>query len=93
MTPSAAYRQLKAILTENDLPDLRFHDLRHTFAVDRLTAWYKENQDVQKLLPVLSTYLGHTHLSHTSVYLTMTDGLLREASKRFESYIKQKNDE
>ncbi|MBM6512024.1 tyrosine-type recombinase/integrase [Bacteroides fragilis] len=71
----------------------RIHDLRHTFAVDRLTAWYKENQDVQKLLPVLSTYLGHTHLSHTSVYLTMTDGLLREASKRFESYIKQKNDE
>ena len=71
----------------------RIHDLWHTFAVNRLTAWYKENQDVQKLLPVLSTYLGHTHLSHTSVYLTMTDGLLREANNRFESYIKQGKDE
>lgn len=71
----------------------RIHDLRHTFAVHRLTSWYKENQDVQKLLPVLSTYLGHTYLSHTSVYLTMTDGLLGEASKRFESYIKQGKDE
>lgn len=71
----------------------RIHDLRHTFAVNRLTAWYKENQDVQKLLPALSTYLGHTYLSHTSVYLTMTDGLLREANSRFESYIKQGNDE
>nr|DAE55248.1 MAG TPA: SITE SPECIFIC RECOMBINASE XERD [Caudoviricetes sp.] len=71
----------------------RIHDLRHTFAVNRLTAWYKENKDVQKLLPVLSTYLGHKHLSHTSVYLTMTDGLLEEANKRFESYIKQGRNE
>lgn len=70
----------------------RIHDLRHTFAVNRLTAWYKENQDVQRLLPVLSTYLGHKYLSHTSVYLTMTDGLLGEASNRFESYIKQGKD-
>lgn len=71
----------------------RLHDLRHTFAVHRLTSWYRENQDVQQLLPVLSTYLGHTHLSHTSVYLTMTDGLLGEANNRFESYIKQGKDE
>jgi integrase len=69
----------------------RLHDLRHTFAVHRLTSWYRENQDVQQLLPVLSTYLGHTHLSHT--YLTMTDGLLGEANNRFESYIKQGKDE
>ena len=71
----------------------RLHDLRHTFAVNRLTSWYRKNQDIQQLLPVLSTYLGHTHLSHTSVYLTMTDGLLGEANNRFESYIKQEKDE
>lgn len=71
----------------------RIHDLRHTFAVHRLTVWYKEKKDVQKLLPVLSTYLGHKHLCHTSVYLTMTNGLLEEANNRFESYIKNGNNE
>jgi site-specific recombinase XerD len=65
----------------------RIHDLRHTFAVNRLTLWYKENKDVQQLLPVLSVYLGHKYLAHTAVYLTMTDNLLQEANKRFERYI------
>ena len=64
----------------------RIHDLRHTFAVNRLTAWYQENKNVQQLLPILSVYLGHTHLAHTTVYLTMTNDLLREAGKRFEKY-------
>ncbi|OGT36166.1 MAG: integrase [Gammaproteobacteria bacterium RIFCSPHIGHO2_12_FULL_37_14] len=66
----------------------RIHDLRHTFAVNRLTSWYQENKDVQKLLPILSVYLGHRYLAHTSVYLTMTDGLLQAAKKRFEKYAK-----
>ena|SRR3990167_4711763 len=64
----------------------RIHDLRHTFAVNRLTSWYQENKNVQQLLPILSTYLGHKHLSHTTVYLTMTDELLQEAGARFETY-------
>lgn len=65
----------------------RMHDLRHTFAVNRLTSWYRENKNVQQLLPVLSTYLGHTYLAHTTVYLTMTDKLLEEANMRFENYV------
>ena len=64
----------------------RLHDLRHTSAVHRLTTWYREGKDVQKLLPQLSVYLGHTHLAATQVYLTMTPELLHEASLRFESY-------
>lgn len=64
----------------------RIHDLRHTFAVHSLTSWYKGNKDVQKLLPALSTYMGHTNLAATSVYLTMTDDLLREAGVRFQQY-------
>lgn len=71
----------------------RLHDLRHTFAVNRLLLWYKENKDVQTLLPALSTYMGHVQLSHTSVYLTMTDDLLQEANNRFENYIMQNNHE
>ncbi len=65
----------------------RIHDLRHTFAVNRLTSWYHENKNVQQLLPILSVYLGHKHLAHTTVYLTMTDNLLREANMRFEQYL------
>ncbi len=72
--------------TDNARYQPRLHDLRHTFAVHRLTAWYKEGADVQKWLPVLSEYLGHTCLSSTSVYLTMTPALLEEAGRRFETY-------
>jgi len=68
----------------------RLHDLRHTFAVNRLLSWYRENGDVQQLLPILSVYMGHKYLAHTSVYLSMTDDLLREANNRFEKYVKTK---
>ena len=64
----------------------RLHDLRHTFAVHRLVAWYREGVDVQACLPLLATYLGHVNLSGTQTYLTMTSELLAEASKRFEHY-------
>lgn len=64
----------------------RLHDLRHTFAVHRLTAWYRAGADVQQLLPLLSTYMGHGYLSATQVYLTMTPELLHEANLRFERY-------
>ena len=51
-----------------------------------MTMWYREGDNVQKLLPQLSVYMGHTHLAATQVYLTMTPELLREASVRFERY-------
>jgi site-specific recombinase XerD len=64
----------------------RLHDLRHSFAVNRLVAWYREGADVQRLLPHLSTYLGHRRLVSTQRYLTMTPELLDEANRRFERY-------
>jgi integrase len=65
----------------------RLHDLRHTFAVHRLTEWYKAGADVQTLLPALSTYLGHVDLHSTQCYLTMTPELLAEANHRFQDYV------
>jgi site-specific recombinase XerD len=62
------------------------HDLRHSAAVHRLVAWYREGKNVQQLLPLLSTYLGHERLNSTQVYLTMTPELLSEANRRFERY-------
>ncbi len=64
----------------------RLHDLRHTWAVHRLVAWYHEGADVQRLLPHLATYLGHVHIAATQCYLTMTPELLQAASLRFEHY-------
>jgi site-specific recombinase XerD len=64
----------------------RLHDLRHSFAVHRLTDWYRQGADVQRLLPVLSTYLGHADLEGTKVYLSMTPELLEQASLRFARY-------
>lgn len=64
----------------------RLHDLRHSFAVHSLTAWYCRGADVQRLLPVLSTYLGHADLEGTKVYLSMTPELLQQASLRFARY-------
>jgi integrase/recombinase XerD len=67
----------------------RLHDLRHTFAVHRLTAWYQEGADVQRLVHHLSVYLGHVELAATQVYLTMTAELLHQASARFERYARR----
>ena len=64
----------------------RLHDLRHTWAVHRLVAWYEEGADVQRLLPHLATYLGHRNLAATQCYLTMTPALLHAASLRFAQY-------
>jgi site-specific recombinase XerD len=67
----------------------RIHDLRHAFAVHRLTSWYQQGADVQRLLHHLSVYLGHVCLRDTQVYLSMTPELLREASQRFERYARK----
>jgi site-specific recombinase XerD len=64
----------------------RLHDLRHTSAVHRLVAWYREGKDVQNLLPKLPVYMGHTYLAATQAYLPMTQDLLHEANVRFERY-------
>ena len=60
---------------------------RHTFATERITEWYRVGADVQRLLPVLSTYLGHASLNGTQVYLSMTPQLLQQASLRFNQFV------
>lgn len=69
----------------------RLHDLRHTFAVHRLTTWYRQGADVQRLVHHLSVYLGHAHLVDTQVYLTMTPELLQQAGTFFERYARQED--
>jgi integrase/recombinase XerD len=61
----------------------RPYDLRHTFAVHRLTRWYRQGVDVHGRLPWLSTYLGHVDLLGTETYLTATPELMALAAARF----------
>lgn len=66
VNPGSAYRQLKKILKANALPDLRFHDLRHTFATHALASGVDAK--------TLSGILGHTKASFTLDRYTHTTG-------------------
>jgi integrase len=61
----------------------RPYDLRHTFAVHRLTRWYRARADLHARLPWLSAYMGHVNLLGTETYLTATPELLALAGQRF----------
>lgn len=64
----------------------RLHDLRHTFAVRTLTEWYRTGEDIDRLLPILSTYLGHTHTRDTYWYLTAIPELMGHAAAKLERH-------
>jgi len=64
----------------------RIHDLRHTFAVHRLLAWYRDGQDVNARLPWLATYMGHVDLHSTQVYLQTTPELIEQVDQRFHNH-------
>lgn len=60
----------------------RLHDLRHSFAVFRLLAWYESGASLGTKLPLLATYLGHVGLSSTQDYLHMTEDLISPVLQR-----------
>jgi integrase len=62
----------------------RLHDFRHRFAVQTLVEWYRSGQDVERRLPILSTYLGHAHVSDTYWYLSACPELMGLAKQRME---------
>ena len=70
MNPASAYGQLKKILTRTGLPDIRFHDLRHTFATHALASGVDAK--------TLSGILGHTKASFTLDTYTHTTGDMQD---------------
>ena len=62
----------------------RLHDLRHTFAVKTLLRWYQTGVDVERHMPELAAFLGHTHVNDTYWYISAVPELLRLASKRLD---------
>ena len=67
-------------------PGPRIHDLRHAFTVNRLCAWYRQGVNLGSKLPLLSTYLGHSTVTGTEVYLHATAQLLESAGHRFHAH-------
>ena len=66
IAPGTAYNRLKVLLKEAGLPDIRFHDLRHTFATHALSS----GVDAKTLAGIL----GHTKASFTLDTYTHTTG-------------------
>ncbi len=76
----------KCDIPHNKRTGPRIHDLRHSFAVHRLLAWYRQGYDVNARLPALATYMGHVDISSTHIYLQPTAELLQQVNQRFHNY-------
>jgi integrase len=85
LTHASALQTLRALSMTAGLsePMPRPHDLRHSFAVLRVVEQYQYHHDVNALLPVLATYLGHVSVDNTRIYLRANGLLLHEACRRF----------
>lgn len=62
----------------------RIHDLRHRFAVQTLINWYRAGEDIERELPVLSTFLGHAYVRDTYWYLSAVPELMAHAARRLD---------
>lgn len=75
------YQNFKRIMKKLGNPNLRFHDLRHTYAVNSLRA----GDDIK----TLQENLGHATASFTlSTYAHATPGMKRESAKRMTDFIR-----
>ncbi len=68
----------------------RLHDLRHAFAVRCVISWYRDGLDVERRLPLLSTFLGHVMPATTYWYLTGVPELLELVVDRVETLAEAK---
>lgn len=76
----AVYRNYKKIMEKIGLGNMRFHDLRHTFAVNSL----KAGDDIK----TVQENLGHATAAFTlSTYAHATIGMKQESARRMEQYI------
>lgn len=74
------YMNFKAIVKNLGLPELRFHDLQHTFSVNSLQA----GNDIK----TVQENLGHATAAFTlSTYAHATPGMKRESAKRMDKFI------
>ncbi|GGC14322.1 integrase [Novosphingobium endophyticum] len=63
----------------------RLHDLRHSFAVNTIVRWYRAGENVERMLPTLSTYLGHSKVRDTYWYLSSMEQVVGKLEARWEA--------
>ncbi len=80
LSPQTAYNRLKTLLRYAELPSIRFHDLRHTFATHALASGVDAK--------TLSQILGHTNASFTlDTYTHITTDMQKKASGIVENFL------
>ena len=62
----------------------RPHDLRHALAVNTLLDWQHAGEDIDRRMPLLSTFLGHVSPASTYWYLEAIPELMEHISRRLE---------
>ena len=80
LSPSTVYHNYKRLVASIGLPEARFHDLRHSYAVASLRA----GDDIK----TVQDNLGHATASFTlDVYGHVTDEMKRASAARMDSFI------
>ena len=80
LDPAKAYRQFKKLLEIGELPDIRFHDLRHTFTS------HAANSGIAP--KTLSEIVGHSKASFTlDTYAHVTGDMQKNAANIVNNYI------
>lgn len=81
MNNKTLYMNFKRVMKKIGMEDLRFHSLRHTYAVNSLRA----GDDIK----TVQENLGHATAAFTlSTYAHATPGMKRESANRMENYIR-----
>lgn len=82
LSPGTAYSRMKTILHHIGLPQIRFHDLRHTFATHALSAGVDAK--------TLASILGHTNASFTlDTYTHMTTDMHQKAASVVGNFLEE----
>lgn len=77
VTPNYISQRFKSIIDDNDLPSIRFHDLRHTNA----TLLLGSNVNIKWL----SDWLGHSSINTTAdIYAHVTDKIKEEVARKMD---------
>ena len=77
------WNNLRKTIRDNGLENLynfRPYDFRHLFASRTIMKWIDNKQDVMKLLPYLSVYMGHSDIKYTMYYVHLLPERLKKTS-------------
>src|SRR5258707_14506442 len=86
LNPNHVVEEFKKLLNRAGLPDIRFHDLRHSAATLILTAGVHPK--------VVQEILGHTQISMTmDIYSHVLPGMQQDAMNRLHNALKNDDDD